>query len=197
MQERMQKMSALNDSRPRRNSSERECYEGVQTYMGITENTLEEVHFERGDLLRCHKDELVLSLMAGRYRPNPVRRVEIPKGDGKMRQLGIPTVVDRTVQQAISQVLLPIYERQFSDGSFGFRPHRGSHDALRRTLSHLNEGYVYCISLDLERFFDTVNHSKLIEILSRTVKDGRVGTARWPVESPADQRDAQRARQVA
>ena len=101
MQERMQKMSALNDSRPRRNSAERECYEGVQTYMGITENTLEEVHFERGDLLRCHKDELVLSLMAGRYRPNPVRRVEIPKGDGKMRQLGIPTVVDRTVQQAI------------------------------------------------------------------------------------------------
>ena len=134
MQERMQKMSALNDSRPRRNSAERECYEGVQTYMGITENTLEEVHFERGDLLRCHKDELVLSLMADRYRPNPVRRVEIPKGDGKMRQLGIPTVVDRTVQQAISQVLLPIYERQFSDGSFGFRPHRGSHDALRRTL---------------------------------------------------------------
>lgn len=207
----MQKMSMLSDSRPRRDSTECECYEGVQTYMGITENTLEEVHFERGDLLefivspsnmnaayrrvvsnggsggidkvgveallpylRCHKDELVSSLMDGRYRPNPVRRVEIPKDNGKMRQLGIPTVVDRTVQQSISQVLLPVYERQFSDSSFGFRPHRGCHDALRRALSYLNEGYVYCISLDLERFFDTVNHSKLIEILSRTVKDGRV-----------------------
>lgn len=207
----MQKMSASNDSRPRRDSTECECYEGVQTYMGITENTLEEVHFERGDLLefivspsnmnaayrrvvsnggsggidkvgveallpylRCHKDELVSSLMDGRYRPNPVRRVEIPKDKGKMRQLGIPTVVDRTVQQSISQVLSLIYERQFSDSSFGFRPHRGCHDALRRALSYLNEGYVYCISLDLERFFDTVNHSKLIEILSRTVRDGRV-----------------------
>ena len=189
MKERMQKMSALSDSLPRRNSAEREGYEGVQTYMGITESTLEEVHFERGDLLvsivfplnmnaayrrvvsnggsggidkvgveallpylRCHKDELVSSLMDGRYRPNPVRRVEIPKDNGRMRQLGIPTVVDRTVQQAISQVLLPIYERQFSDSSFGFRPHRGCHDALRRALSYLNEGYVYCISLDLELF---------------------------------------------
>jgi group II intron reverse transcriptase/maturase len=124
--------------------------------------------------LKLHKDELINSLLDGSYRPHPVRRVEIPKDGGNKRQLGIPTVIDRLIQQSISQVLSPLYERQFSDNSFGFRPKRSAHQALRRAQSYINNGYKYCFDLDLEKFFDTVNRSKLIEILSRSVKDGRV-----------------------
>ena len=124
--------------------------------------------------LRAHKNELITSLLDGSYRPNPVRRVEIPKDNGKKRQLGIPTVVDRLIQQAISQVLSSLYEREFSDTSYGFRPKRGAHQALRKSQSYITAGYKYVVDLDLEKFFDTVSQSKLMELLSRRIKDGRV-----------------------
>ena len=120
-------------------------------------------------------DQLRQSILDGKYRPNPVRRVEIPKEDGKTkRKLGIPTVVDRVVQQAIAQVLTPIFEKQFSDNSYGFRPYRSAHDAIRKCQQNIDEGYKYVVDMDLEKYFDTVNQSKLIEVLSRTIKDGRV-----------------------
>ena len=124
--------------------------------------------------LRCYKDKLITSIYDGKYHPNPVRRVEIPKSNGKTRNLGIPTVVDRLIQQAISQVLQPLYEPQFSPTSYGFRPHRSAHDGLLKCGEYISAGYVFTVDMDLEKFFDTVCHSKLIEILSRTIKDGRV-----------------------
>lgn len=125
--------------------------------------------------LRDHQEELVEQLRNGKYKPNPVRRVEIPKEEnGKVRKLGVPTVADRMIQQAIAQELTPIFEEQFSDNSFGFRPGRGAHNALGRCREYVDEGHVYVVSMDLQSYFDTVNHSKLIEVLSRTIKDGRV-----------------------
>ena len=125
--------------------------------------------------LRENQESLIQEIREGKYKPNPVRRVEIPKeARGEFRKLGVPTVVDRVIQQAIAQELSPIYEEQFSENSFGFRPKRGARDALRQCQKNINDGYVYVVDMDLEKFFDTVCQSKLIEVLSRTIKDGRV-----------------------
>lgn len=125
--------------------------------------------------LRENQDTLIQTIRNGKFKPNPVRRVEIPKETkGEFRKLGVPTVVDRVIQQAITQELTPTFEEQFSENSFGFRPNKGAHDALRQCQKNVNDGYVYVVDMDLEKFFDTVCQSKLIEVLSRTIKDGRV-----------------------
>ena len=124
--------------------------------------------------LKDHGDDLVKLVLDGKYRPNPVRRVEIPKDNGSVRTLGIPTAVDRMLQQAVTQVLTPVFEPQFVETSYGFRPKRSAHEALRKCKEYANQGYTYVVDMDLEKFFDTVNQSKMIEILSRTIKDGRV-----------------------
>ena len=125
--------------------------------------------------LKETQNTLIQQIRNGKYKPNPVRRVEIPKETkGEYRKLGVPTVVDRVIQQAITQELSPIYEEQFSENSFGFRPNRGAHDALKQCQKNVSDGYEYVVDKDLEKFFDTVCQSKLIEVLSRTIKDGRV-----------------------
>ena len=124
--------------------------------------------------LRDNGEDIRKAILAGEYKPQPVRGVEIPKDNGKTRQLGIPTAVDRVIQQAIAQTLTPIYEPKFAGTSYGFRPGRGAHDALRKSREYLNAGYVWTVDMDLEKFFDTVNQSKLMEILARDIKDGRV-----------------------
>jgi RNA-directed DNA polymerase len=121
-----------------------------------------------------HRDELIASLRNGTYQPQPVRGAEIPKPGGGMRQLGIPTVVDRLVQQAILQVLEPLLDPTFSDSSYGFRPRRSAHDALKQAQEYVAEGRVVVVDMDLEKFFDRVNHDILMARLARRTGDKRL-----------------------
>ena len=124
--------------------------------------------------LKEHNHELTERIRKGHYTPSPVRRVEIPKPDGGMRKLGIPTVIDRIIQQAMLQQLMPIYEPEFSDGSFGYRPGRSAKDAVQRIKEYAEQGYTRAVILDLSKYFDTLNHELLVNILRRDVKDERV-----------------------
>jgi len=176
--------------------SEEETNDGTKYAMGLLEKII-----DRDNLNRAYKkvkankgkpgidgmtlDELLpflkengerirQAIMEGTYSPKPVRRVEIPKPEGGIRLLGIPTVLDRVIQQAIAQVLSPIYEREFSDNSYGFRPGRDAHQAIRKCKEYIDTGYTWAVDIDLARYFDTVNHDKLMRVLSGTIKDGRV-----------------------
>jgi group II intron reverse transcriptase/maturase len=121
--------------------------------------------------LKENGDELLEKIRRGKYKPAPVRRVEIPKDNGGIRQLGIPTVIDRIIQQAIAQVLIPIYEPKFSDGSYGYRPNRSAKDAILKVKEYANQGYGYVVSLDLSQYFDTLNHELLMNMLRKDIKD--------------------------
>jgi group II intron reverse transcriptase/maturase len=122
----------------------------------------------------AHWREVREALDGGRYGPSPVRRMGIPKPDGGERQLGIPTVLDRFIQQAIAQALTPLFEPQFSPHSYGFRPGRSAHDAMRQAQAYVQEGYDWVVDIDVERFFDRVNHDMLMARVARVVKDKRV-----------------------
>ena len=134
---------------------------------GVDKRTVDELD----SYFKKHQAEIKDAIMKMKYRPQAVRRVHIPKANGKKRPLGIPTVVDRVIQQAIAQVLMRIYDPHFSEHSYGFRPRRSAHDAIEEVLEYLNKGYQWVIDLDIEKYFDTVNHDKLISILRERVND--------------------------
>ncbi len=137
---------------------------------GVDGRTVQEL----GDWIAEHKEELIASLLDGTYQPQPVRGVEIPKPGGGMRQLGIPTVVDRLVQQALLQVLERLWDPTFSDSSFGFRSGRGAHQALGQASRYVAEGGTVVVDLDLEKFFDRVNHDILMSRVARRIGDKRL-----------------------
>ncbi|RNF38085.1 group II intron reverse transcriptase/maturase, partial [Planococcus salinus] len=140
---------------------------GASGVDGVTVDELKEY-------LKENKDELRQRIRTRKYQPQAALRVEIPKENGKMRKLGIPTVVDRVVQQAIHQVLSPIFEKQFSEFSYGFRPKRSCEMAIIKSLEFLNDRYDWVVDIDLERFFDTVHHDKLMRLIANTIGDGDV-----------------------
>lgn len=177
-------------------TSEKEANDGKWYNMGLLEEILEPDNMNKAfkrvksnkgkpgsdgmtvdellPFLKENGDQIKQAIMEGTYSPKPVRRVEIPKPDGGVRLLGIPAVLDRVIQQAVAQVLSPIYEREFSDNSYGFRPGRDAHQAIRKCKEYIDTGYKWTVDIDLAKYFDTVNHDKLMRLLSERIKDSRV-----------------------
>ena len=173
---------------------------------------------ELPDHLRAHWPELREHLLSGTYRPSMVKEQQIPKGNGEMRKLGIPTVLDRFIQQAVMQVLQRRWDRTFSEHSYGFGPGRSAHQAVEAAQRYIAEGYRWCVDLDLEKFFDRVSHDKLMAKVAERVSDkrmlkliraflragvmggragesgGRGDAARWPTVTIAQQYHARRVR---
>lgn len=156
-------------SRENMNQAYRSVYRN-KGIAGVDGLTVEELK----GYLKINKERILNEIRARKYKPQPVLQIEIPKDNGKKRKLGIPTVVDRVIQQSILQVLSPIYEAQFSDSSYGFRPNRNCEKAVIKSLELMNEGYKWVVDIDLERFFDTINHDRLMNLISQTIKDGDV-----------------------
>ena len=134
---------------------------------GIDKITVDELD----EYFRRNWTEMKTAILEKKYKPQPVRRVYIPKSNGKLRPLGIPTVADRVIQQAVAQELVRIFDTSFSNYSYGFRPYRSCHTAMEQVLQNLNDGYEWVVDLDIEKYFDTVNHDKLISILREKVND--------------------------
>lgn len=151
------------------NKAYKKVYQNKGT-AGIDGVTVEEVD----KYIKDNKEKLLNQIRKRKYQPKPVRRVQIPKENGKKRNLGIPTVFDRIIQQAMVQVLSPIFEEQFSETSYGFRPGRSCEQAVIKALEYLNDGYEGIVDIDLEKFFDTVDQDRLINIIMKTIKDGDV-----------------------
>ena len=151
------------------NKAYKKVYQNKGT-AGVDGITVEEI----AEYIKENKVKITDKIRKRRYKPQPVKRVQIPKENGKKRNLGIPTVMDRIIQQAIVQVISPIFEEQFSDNSYGFRPNRSAEQAVLKALEYLNDGYEWIVDIDLEKFFDTVNQDRLITIIRRTIKDGDV-----------------------
>ena len=137
---------------------------------GIDRMTTEELN----EHVRKHGETILAKLLAGKYAPSPVKRVEIPKPNGGTRMLGIPTVVDRWIQQMLLQVLQPIFDPQFSNHSHGFRPGRSAHDAVRQAQGYMQGGKDWVVDMDITKFFDHVNHDILMNRIGQTIRDKRV-----------------------
>lgn len=147
-----------------------EAFKRVRRNKGVAGVDAKDIEATR-QYLKEEGNRIIEQIETGRYTPSPVRRVEIPKDNGGKRKLGIPTVTDRVIQQAVIQVLTPIFEETFSEHSYGFRPNRSAHQAIEQARTYIDEGYRYVVDIDLEKFFDRVQHDKLMSLVAKVIKD--------------------------